>query len=112
MGYERERWHSGLTYEQTCEQCNSNIRYTDYNLDYRPWYPDGFIECPHCKKAIRHHEKYAINEATPRQFDITNGANQSEEAPSSNPTAKFCSACGHKFLDEDRFCSICGKKRM
>lgn len=46
---------------QTCYHCRNVVRYTDYNLDFRPWYPDGFVYCPRCKGTLRHNEMYAIN---------------------------------------------------
>ena len=48
MAFKRALWHSGLTYQQTCYHCRTLVRYTDYNLDFRPWYPDGFVYCPNC----------------------------------------------------------------
>ena len=60
MGYKREQWHSGLTYEQTCEECKSIVHYTDHALDFRPWYADGYVDCPKCRTHMRHNEKYAI----------------------------------------------------
>ena len=53
MGYSRAEWRSGLTYEQVCDQCNNRVRYMDDKLDYRPWFADGFVYCPVCKKPLR-----------------------------------------------------------
>ena len=61
MAFKRALWHSGLTYQQTCYHCRALVRYTDYQLDFRPWYPDGFVYCPRCKGPLRHNELYAIN---------------------------------------------------
>ena len=61
MGFKRAEWHSGLTYQQTCENCKTVLQYTDYSLDFRPWYADGFVYCPKCKTPLRHNENYAIN---------------------------------------------------
>lgn len=103
MGYTRANWHSGLTYIQTCHECKQVVQYTDYCLDFRPWYPDGFVYCPRCKSPLRHNENYAIN----NPYNPTNGQPQSV----SNQLPAFCSACGKKFNDSDRFCSGCGNKR-
>ena len=67
MGFKRAAWHSGLTYQQTCEYCKTIIQYTDYSLDFRPWYADGFVYCPRCKKPLRHNENYAIDAVPPTE---------------------------------------------
>lgn len=105
MGYRRAEWHSGLTYRQTCEQCNTTLEYTDEMLDFRPWYADGFVYCPVCKKPLRHDEKYAINAPKPKVEEpkIINAENKL--------LAKFCNTCGYKFGENDKFCSQCGAKR-
>lgn len=100
MGYQRAQWHSGLTYCQICETCKTEVRYTDYSLDFRPWYPDGYVDCPNCKSHLRHNEKYAGNTAAEVVAQNTE-----------NPTALFCTSCGKKFGESDRFCSMCGAKR-
>ncbi len=97
--FKRAEWRSGLTYRQTCDQCRTVITYMDDKLDFRPWYPDGFVYCPNCQKPLRHSERYAINAPAP----IVEGV--------SSPTAMFCSQCGAKFNETDRFCSQCGAKR-
>ena len=103
MGYKRAEWHSGLTYEQTCPQCNTTIRYMDDKLGFRPWFADGFIYCPNCNKPLRHNENLAINAPEkPPVVDMT------ENAPDSK---NFCAACGNPFGAADRFCSKCGAKR-
>ena len=56
MGFSRANWHSGLEYKQTCSTCKTTVVYTDYNLDYRPWFADGFVYCPTCKKHTNHKE--------------------------------------------------------
>ena len=61
MAFKRAAWHSGLTYEQTCPQCKTVVKYKDTILDFRPWYADGFVYCPTCKKPLRHKEIYAID---------------------------------------------------
>ena len=53
MGYIRQNYHSGLTYQQECELCHTLVRYTDRILGFRPWFPDGFIYCPKCEKGVR-----------------------------------------------------------
>lgn len=99
--FKRALWHSGLTYQQTCYHCHTVVRYTDYNLDFRPWYADGFIYCPRCKGPLRHSENYAIREdGTPYYPQPT---------PCSD--ACRCPGCGKTFTPGvDRFCSGCGQK--
>ncbi|MBR2336826.1 MAG: zinc ribbon domain-containing protein [Clostridia bacterium] len=106
MGFKRAQWHSGLTYEQTCEKCNTTVRYKDDKLDFRPWYADGFIYCPKCKTPLRHNEKYAVDAPKADMVDYT------ENTPvSTKPTARFCSNCGSQFDADAKFCSNCGAKR-
>lgn len=109
MAYKRALWKSGLTYQQECEQCHTIVRYTDNEMDYRPWFADGFVYCPTCQKPLRHNEKYAINNKVKEDpIDIVD-----EVKSSSNTLSEtFCPHCGKKFADEDRFCSICGRKRL
>lgn len=104
MGFARARWHSGLTYKQTCDQCKTTVTYTDHNLDYRPWFADGFVYCPVCKKPLRHNENYAINNPQPKAEPTTPSSTNGE-------LATFCNQCGHKFNDGDVFCCKCGTKR-
>ena len=61
MGYERAKWHSGLTYRQICEECKTEVTYQDNKLGFRFWFPDGFVYCPNCKRPLRHSEDYAID---------------------------------------------------
>lgn len=61
MSYQRVLWHSGLTYRAVCPNCRFYTTYTDYNLGFRAWFPDGFVYCSHCRRPIRHHENNAIN---------------------------------------------------
>lgn len=60
MSYQRLMWHSGLTYRGVCPACRRYVVYTDYNLGFRAWFPDGFVYCPGCRKPIRHNENNAI----------------------------------------------------
>ncbi|MBE6948031.1 MAG: zinc-ribbon domain-containing protein [Ruminococcaceae bacterium] len=100
MAFQREQWHSGLTYRQVCETCKTVVQYTDYALDYRPWYADGFVDCPKCGSHLRHDEKYAIKSSGEAAAEGMSGTR-----------AAFCTACGNKFGENDRFCSQCGAKR-
>lgn len=99
--FKRANWHSGLTYRQTCEECKTLVEYTDYHLDYRPWYADGFVYCPRCKTPLRHNEKYAINAPQTQNY----------QPESQRSQIKFCTQCGYKFKENDNFCAQCGKKR-
>ncbi len=110
MAFKRATWHSGLTYRQTCDGCKSTFDYTDYNLDFRPWYADGFVYCPKCKKPIRHNETYAINNTFATQNE-SQPQQPLEQTNISFETSVFCSKCGNKFGEEDVFCSKCGNKR-
>ena len=130
MGYKRANWHSGLTYQQICGACRQMVRYTDHALDFRPWYPDGFVYCPRCKSPIRHDEIFAIDGNKPEAAtavatpapEETKAVETKVEAPkteapkteapaSEGERPRFCSGCGKKFSDTDNFCSGCGKKR-
>ena len=107
MGYQRSKWHSGLTYKQVCETCKSTVTYTDYVLDFRPWYPDGFVDCPTCKTHLRHHEKFAVTAETAMRAVPAQAT-----APSQQFTSLFCNNCGKKFEEDHRFCTQCGSKRI
>ena len=108
MGYQRAQWHSGYTYQQVCETCKNTFRYKDDILDFRPWYPDGYVDCPVCKNHMRHNEKYAIDAPViPNQ--VVNQADNTQM--SGNFSDVFCSKCGNKFGDAHRFCIKCGAKR-
>ena len=120
MGFKRAEWHSGLTYKQTCETCKSVVQYTDYSLDFRPWYADGFVYCPKCKTPLRHRESYAIDKVdpTPIVAPPNPDAQPAEPAPQPAPQsaaapqgAAFCPQCGNRFGEADRFCAQCGTKR-
>lgn len=84
MGFKRAQWHSGLTYQRTCDQCKTVLQYTDYSLDFRPWYADGFVYCPRCKTPLRHNENYAINAPEPAQ-PVTIPVPTPEPAPAPMP---------------------------
>ena len=125
MGYQRATWHSGLTYSQVCENCNTQVTYMDDKLDFRPWYPDGFVYCPTCKTPLRHNETYAINRPQePKVVDMTASAAAPTPtpapaaaptpAPAAAPTGvadKFCTKCGRPFNADENFCPACGNKR-
>lgn len=106
MAFKRALWHSGLTYQQTCYHCRNVVRYTDYDLDFRPWYPDGFVYCPKCRGPIRHNEKFAINpDGSPLYTDTVN-----QQTPNGAET-RYCTKCGRAYVPgRDFFCSGCGEK--
>lgn len=106
MAFQRALWHSGLDYKQFCPTCKKTVIYTDEALDFRPWYPDGFVDCPNCKTHLRHNEKYAVN------APVEQSPNQAS-APASNGASPelFCHNCGTKFENGHNFCPICGTKR-
>ena len=103
MAFQRAQWHSGLTYQQVCPVCKTTVSYTDEQLDFRPWYADGYVDCPVCKKHMRHSEKYAINAP---QSPAPAETNATADAP-----AKFCTHCGAPFEEGGHFCASCGAKR-
>jgi len=110
MAFQRATWHSGLTYEQTCRNCNTRVTYQDDKLDFRPWYADGFVYCPICNTPLRHNEGYAINRpAEPVHVDITGTEPIVTEAKPSD--AKFCTGCGREYQPGENFCPVCGRKR-
>ncbi len=134
MGFKRAEWHSGLTYQQTCEQCKTVLQYTDYSLDFRPWYADGFVYCPKCKTPLRHNENYALGnnnepkvvpapipEAAPAEEKPAYTVTPAEQAgtaptPAAEPAPApalpaFCTNCGNKYGPNDRYCPQCGNKR-
>ncbi len=133
MGFKRAEWKSGLTYEQTCKNCGVKITYMDDKLDFRPWFPDGFVYCPRCKTPLRHNENLAINrpeevhismltpDAPKEEINMVPEAYALSGAPippatTTPPTSKvpipmFCRHCGKQFREDDRFCSGCGAKR-
>lgn len=111
MAYQRAQWKSGLTYQQTCENCRTVVRYMDDKLDFRPWYADGFVYCPTCHSPMRHNERYAIDGVNPMPFTAQPVAEQNWNDQPTAGTAAFCSRCGKKFNDGDCFCSGCGAKR-
>lgn len=110
MAYQREQWRSGLTYQQTCEKCRTVVRYMDDKLDFRPWYADGFVYCPTCNSPLRHNERFAINSPDAMPYTAQPVAAQDFDAQPAG-TAAFCTNCGKKFNEGDRFCSGCGAKR-
>lgn len=102
MGYKRAEWHSGLTYRNVCNECHQEVIYDDFQLDFRPWYADGFIYCPRCRTPLRHNENLAINkvpESGSSPIIMTTGA------------AAFCTNCGKPLRSDDNFCSGCGTPR-
>ena len=109
MAYQRAMWHSGLTYKKICEGCRTVVKYTDYNLDFRPWFPDGFVYCPTCNKPLRHSEGNAVEGVRrPIEVDLTAGRNTTTHGA----TANFCNECGTRFTrPEEQFCSMCGARR-
>ena len=117
MAFQRAQWHSGLTYQQTCRTCGTLVRYTDYHLDFRPWYADGFVYCPKCKTPLRHNENLAINEDGTPYVNPNVSAPQTvapAEAPVSNTVTEgvaYCTKCGRRYnVGTDNFCAGCGNK--
>ena len=113
MAFKRATWHSGLTYKKTCENCSTTVTYNDYNLDFRPWFPDGFVYCPTCKKPLRHNENNAVS-GTRQSIEVDLTATTPKGTPPRPAGAAcFCHSCGKRFTsDADVFCAYCGTKRV
>ncbi len=132
MSYKRALWTSGYTYRMRCPYCGTEIIYTDRQLGYRSWYPNGFVYCPTCRKPQRHNEIFAVYPdgspvyATKEAADlaIVEGYYRAIGAPVPNRTVPpgtaaganpldtaFCTECGRQYRrGVDHFCSGCGKK--
>ena len=124
MAFKRALWKSGLTYQQTCKSCRNVMTYTDEILDFRPWFPDGFVYCSRCKTPLRHNENLAINapevqgifaQASDTAVDssvaVPSQDMHAQSTQQQTGTALFCAQCGKAFNKDDRFCSGCGTKR-
>ena len=139
MTFKRAVWSSGYNYHVRCPYCTTNVTYIDKNLDYRPWYPNGFVYCPICHKPLRHNEIYAVGadgkpvyrtqgeaDAALRigylkalGYPATAESIKREPSPSANTAAgaetgvamEYCTNCGRAYHPgEDHFCAGCGKK--
>ena len=133
MAFQRALWHSGLTYKQTCPKCHTVIQYTDEQLDFRPWYADGFVYCATCRSPLRHNEAYAVDEngnylrttspgngaapaapAAPVAAPVAAAAPATSAAPEAPATAgavAYCKNCGRQYIVGDaNFCNGCGNK--
>ena len=97
--FKRANYSSGLTYKQTCKTCNTVVTYKDDRLDFRPWFPNGFVYCPTCQTPLRHNENLAIDSKEPLQEDLTNPANV------------YCKHCNNKLAEDAAFCPKCGTQR-
>lgn len=116
--FQRAKWHSGLTYRQTCRTCQKVVEYTDHSLGFRPWYADGFVYCPDCHTPLRHSEELAIDRPASEETEKP-GNEQPKSASAQQVTGgvqkavagnRFCTQCGKKYSENDRFCSGCGCK--
>jgi predicted amidophosphoribosyltransferase len=122
MAFKRALWTSGYTYRITCPVCHAVTVYNDKQLDFRPWFPDGFIYCHQCAKPLRHNEIYAINPDGTPVYDNLADARQSirdgyysacgiprPQQPQND--YRFCTNCGRRYqVGRDHFCSGCGTK--
>ena len=122
MAFKRALWSSGYTYQISCPYCGTSFQYTDRQLDFRPWYPNGFIYCQRCRKPLRHHEIHAIHpDGTPVYSSIAEAeqavyAGFAGTQPYAQPaqpqaSASYCTKCGRPYnAGTDHFCSGCGNK--
>lgn len=128
MAFKRALWSSGYEYRATCPYCRTKFSYRDNQLDFRPWYPNGFVYCPKCRKPFRHNEIYAVdadgNPVYKTQGDAKaainvgyygatgmtpeQAQNYAQRAP--DPNVVYCSKCGKAASKGDAFCSGCGNK--
>jgi|GEM_PF-930161 len=122
MAFKRALWHSGLTYKQTCNKCQTVIQYTDDKLDFRPWYADGFVYCPKCRTPLRHNESFAIDAngnyintapapaAAPAPAPAVAAAPVAA-APIAEGSTAYCKNCGRPYtVGDSHFCNGCGAK--
>ena len=131
MSFKRQLWTSGYEYRVRCPQCGTYISYRDNQLQYRSWYPNGFIYCPRCNNPLRHHEAFAVNpDGTPvyksieeanqaiytgynRAMGITlprTNAQSAAQQYQNNQTA-YCPQCGKQYVKGTaHFCAGCGNK--
>ncbi len=134
MSYKRALWTSGYTYRMRCPYCGTEIVYTDRQLGYRSWYPNGFVYCPTCRKPQRHNEIFAIYPDGSPVYTSQEAANQAivegyyraigapvppqsntaapaQNAPDPSAAVAFCTECGRRYRPGfDHFCSGCGKR--
>ena len=124
MAFKRALWTSGYTYLATCSNCGTQIQSTDRDLDYRAWYPNGFVYCPRCRTPVRHDEFFAVNPDGTNVYATHADANRAVEegylrAIGAQPqqiqpiatNRMFCTSCGRPYVKgKDAFCSGCGKK--
>ena len=137
MAFKRALWTSGYTYIAPCPYCGTTIQYVDRQLDFRPWYPNGFIYCPRCRKPLRHSEIYAVHPDGTRVYSTMAeaeqainlgylnavGVNQPPVQPTAQPvqppvpppaqqqSGSFCPRCGRPYVaGRDHFCAGCGIK--
>lgn len=126
MAFKRALWTSGYTYRITCPNCRTVTDYTDRQLDFRPWFPDGFVYCPRCRKPLRHNEIYAINPDGTNVYNNLNdarqsirdgyygacGINQQPQAQHVQPQAQYGQQNAQQppVQEETRFCTDCGRR--
>ena len=140
MAFKRALWSSGYTYHISCNYCGTQFSYTDRQLDFRPWFPNGFVYCPRCRKPLRHSEIYAVHpDGTPVYSSIAEAeqaintgylnalGNPPVQAPVQQPVnnpvqspvpptppqegVAYCTQCGRRYnIGSDHFCGGCGKK--
>ena len=138
MGFKRALWSSGYTYKMRCPFCGTNNKYTDKALDFRAWYPNGFVLCATCRKPLRHNEIYAVdNDGNPvfnsqaeadasvekgylNSLGYPQRAQDAHTAQKTDPAydvpeaaaaqAESNADAGGDAKDEIRYCNKCGRK--
>ena len=129
MAFKRALWSSGYTYQMRCPYCGTTFTYNDRQLDYRAWFPNGFVYCMTCRKPLRHNEYYAINpdgtrvyrspaeaeQATRMGYYQATGMaappQQSQQYAAPQSGTAFCRQCGRPYNPgTDHFCAGCGNK--
>lgn len=129
MAFKRALWSSGYEYRAKCPYCTTYFSYNDKQLDFRPWYPNGYINCPRCRKPFRHNEIYAVkedgspvyktqgeaNSAIDIGYYTATGLSPEQIQNSSQPHTPdqniiYCSKCGKAHNRSNSYCSACGNK--
>ncbi|MBR5006081.1 MAG: hypothetical protein IKY07_03205 [Clostridia bacterium] len=138
MSFKRALWSSGLTYVTRCPNCGTSTKYTDRQLDFRAWFPNGFVYCGGCRRPLRHNEIFAVNpDGSPVyktheeaamantngylksrgvQVDYNGDAGQNgsagfQQTGGAEPGVAYCRKCGRKYrIGTDFYCSGCGEK--
>ena len=56
----KKEYDFDVYYAVKCNYCGCEFEYQKEDLGYRPWYPSGFVYCPHCHRPLRHKKEYLV----------------------------------------------------